>query len=328
MGVSYMNIKKLFYLRKINIAKLVMLSCIFLFAFFLINTKVDAQATIEILSSTYSGNGNDTDAVEVNGTTYIQGSGISNKDGITFKMTSMYNTINDYTAFAVWESAFSSSSDNADYDRWYIRTYTCKDVDCEEFEELKDESHVMKDSSGNVIFRADGLTRYYIERESAHYVTGVTGYAETVVNFEKFFTDKEITYTYRIRNSNYLNRADHDGFGYKQIQISYWKASDGTNLTESNVSSSQVIEFGLARAISDVSSYSNHNNTSHSSTNPITCGSSSNLDYICVDYVDTNGTPSAATTVTKKTNCLFHRIITLFYVITVSLFLLLLFILI
>ena len=195
MGVSYMNIKKLFYLKKINIAKLVMLSCIFLFAFLSINTKVNALASIEILSSTYSGNGENGDAVEVNGTAYIQGSGVSNADGITFKMTSMYTTINDYTAFAVWESAFSSSSENADYDRWYIRTYQCADVDCDDFEDLNDEEHVMKDNAGNVIFKADGLTRYYIERESINYVTGVAGYAETVVDFSKFFTDKEVTYT-------------------------------------------------------------------------------------------------------------------------------------
>lgn len=305
MGVSCMNIRKLFYLRKINIAKLVMVSCIFLFAFLFINTKVEAAASITINSSTYSGNSNAINAnaaKEINGTMYIQGTGISNKDGITFTLTNMYTDITDYTAFAVWESAFSSSSDNEDYDRWYIRTHECKDVDCSTFESLNDNDYVMKDSSDNIIFKAVGLVRYYIEREHDSVVTG-EGYQETIVDFSEFFTNKKITYTYRIRNANYLNRADKDGFGYKQIQINYWKAaSKDDDLDKIKPIAGQTIEFGLAKAISDVESYTNHNHPEHVTGNGISCSASANLDYICVDYVDTNGDESKATTIPATPN--------------------------
>ena len=48
MGVSYMNIKGLFYLKKINIAKVLMLGCIFLFGFLFANVKVDAVAKVQV----------------------------------------------------------------------------------------------------------------------------------------------------------------------------------------------------------------------------------------------------------------------------------------
>ena len=308
MGVSYMNIKKLFYLTKINIAKLVMLSCIFLFAFFFVGNKTNA-ATITIKSSTYSGNAENTSPREFNGITYIQGSGISNEDGITFEMTNVYTDITDITAFAVWESAFSSSSINPDYDRWYIRAYDCSLDACaikdgfDNFEKnLEDNLDVVRypnghQDKGKIIYTQVSNIRYYIERESAlDYVgTPPAKYIQTDVDFTQFFSNKKITYTYRIRNANYVNR--QDGFGYKEIYVNYWKATDGDDAT--NPSSSQTIEFGLARAISDVESYTNYNYP-HSTSSPITC--SDNADKICVDYVDTNGDPSKSTTVPKTTN--------------------------
>ena len=99
-----MNIKGLFYHGRINIAKCFMLCCIFLFGFLFCSFKVNALS-FDILSSTYAGNGNDNAAVEISFDTvvgentitenvkYIQGSGISNEDGITFEMNDIYANI-------------------------------------------------------------------------------------------------------------------------------------------------------------------------------------------------------------------------------------------
>ena len=314
-----MNNKGLFYLKKINIAKILALGCIFLFAFLFTTVKVDALGTINILSSTYSGNGNDTDAVTIGATTgedgsvtggikYIQGSGISNYDGITFEITNMYTTLNDFTAFAIWESSYSDSSQYPDYDRWYLRTIECDDENCTNFTSVENNNLVVKYEDENeemkVLYNevvANGkVIRYYIEQSASNVMSknGDPDFVNTVVDFSKFFTDKKITYTYRIRNANYANSEDHDGFGYKELEVNYWRASDGTS-PDVNFAS-QVIQFGLAKAISDVEAYTNNTNSDKSTNNPIVCASY--LDYICVDYVDTNGEPSASTTEEKQTN--------------------------
>ena len=314
-----MNNKGLFYLKKINIAKILALGCIFLFAFLFTTVKVDALGTINILSSTYSGNGNDTDAVTIGATTgedgsvtggikYIQGSGISNYDGITFEITNMYTTLNDFTAFAIWESSYSDSSQYPDYDRWYLRTIVCDDENCTNFTSVENNNLVVKYEDENeemkVLYNevvANGkVTRYYIEQSASNVMSknGDPDFVNTVVDFSKFFTDKKITYTYRIRNANYANSEDHDGFGYKELEVNYWRASDGTS-PDVNFAS-QVIQFGLAKAISDVEAYTNNTDSDKSTNNPIVCASY--LDYICVDYVDTNGEPSASTTEEKQTN--------------------------
>lgn len=317
-----MNIKGLFYLKKINIAKIFMLGCIFLFAFLFTNIKVSAAAlnpNINILSSTYYGNGHDTAAVTVGGTTnqdgsvtggikYIQGSGVSNQDGIVFEITNMYTTLDDFTAFAVWESTYSDSSQYPDYDRWYLRSIVCNDEECSNFSTVEANGYVVKYVDENddpqVLFtqtvKDSKIVRYYIEQSPSNVMSkaGDPDFVKTQVDFTEFFTNKKVTYTYRIRNSNYANSEDHDGFGYKEIEVNYWRASEGTN-PDVNFKTLQI-QFGLAKAISDVNAFSNNSDSELSTDKPISC--SLYMDYICVDYVDTNGEPSASTTEEKQTN--------------------------
>ena len=294
-----MNIKKLICPMKTNMAKVLGFSCIFLFCFLFSCVKVNAL-NIDILSSTYTGNGNDNSAVTINGVKYIQGTGVSHKDGVTFKLTDIYDSLDDLTSIAVWESAFSESSNNADYDRWYLRSVLCdsEEVCGDKWTAAVNTNRLVKylngDNAGEIITKdvptGGTVTRYYIER-SASNIMSQSGYVTTVVDFDKFFdSTEEVTYTYRIRNSNYLNRADKDGFGYKRIYVSLWKANN--NGGEVNSSENAVL-FGLAKAIDDVDVYTNYNK-SHSSSNPITCTNDAIKDMICVDYVDTNGDPEHA----------------------------------
>ena len=289
MGVSYMNIKRLFCRGKINIARFVMLSCVFFFAFFILGLNVKAQGTVSVIGSTYAGNSNNKDKVTINGIPYIQGSGESNNDGIKFTITDMYNTFNDgvgFSAFAVWESGFSSGLDSADYDRWYVEWELCggAHTSCTTIQtELDARDDVAKGADNKAITKIDTTNSkiWYIRMETQYYDPSDT---ITSVDFSNFFTAAEITYTYRIRNANYMNRADQDGFGYKRIYINYWNSSDasGDPIHPDPI----TVEFGLVRPISDVEGYTN-NNGAYTTTAPLSC--TAYKDYICVDYVDTNG---------------------------------------
>ena len=76
---------KLFYLNKINIAKALVFGCIFIMSLFISGMKVEAvEQTVEVLSSTYYGNSKNPSAKVINDLVYIQGTGISDMDGITF----------------------------------------------------------------------------------------------------------------------------------------------------------------------------------------------------------------------------------------------------
>lgn len=305
MGVSHMNIKKLFYLLKINIAKVVVLSCVFLFAFILSNAKVEAQGTINVIGSTYSGNGGNTNKVTISGIPYIQGTGIANKDGITFEIKDMYTQFNDgvgFSAFAVWESGFSSGLDTADYDRWYVEWIDCSVENACNVETLNAKDDVAKDADDKAIVYPDTTNNklWYIRRENQYYKAADTNTQGTIVDFTEFFTTAKVTYTYRIRNANAVNL--NDGFGYKRIYINYWNSSDasGDPIHPDPI----AVEFGLVRAIDDVEGYTNNNlddnGNVYSTTNPVVC--SNHTDYICVDYVDYNGDDDKATINDKDFN--------------------------
>ena len=319
-----MNIKGLFYRGKINIAKFLMLCCIFLFVFLFSSIKVNALS-FDILSSTYTGNGKNNAAVEISFDTvvgentitenvkYVQGSGISNQDGITFEMKDIYANIDDITSIAFWESAFSYSSPNKDYDRWYVRYVVCDNFDdtdgvaCSSaWAGAKSDEYTVtyldESKSGpvysDIVVNAE-FRRYYIERSHSNVMSGSGKFVSTIANFDKFFTDADLTYTYRIRNSNYKNREDKDGFGYKELEINLWRANEGQG-NDINYAT-ENLKFGLVKAISDVEAYTNYG-TDHSNTKPINCSSADNKEKICIDYVDTNGEPTASTTVPKTTN--------------------------
>lgn len=294
-----MNLRKFIYHKKINIAKFLMISCIFLLSIIFSTSKIDALNNINILESTYTGNGNNKNAVEINDIVYIQGSGISNKDGIKFQLSEMYENLTDFTAFAVWEQGYSETSELKDYDRWYIRSVTCSDVNtCPEWETVKSEYSglIMLDSSNNPIIKNEGFERYYITKSSENVNSSDV---ETIVDFSKFFSDAMITYTYRIRNLNYY--LSQDGFGYKEIYINYWKANDGSDfeLKDALFTTPVTIQYGLAKAIDDAESYTNHN---EQPVNNLSLNCNLHSDAICVEYADTNGTPSASTTVPRETN--------------------------
>ena len=123
-----MNVKKSICLKMTNIAKALVLGCIFLFCFLFSSIKVGAL-NIDILSSTYTGNGNNNDAITINGVKYIQGTGVAHQDGITFKMSNIYSSIDGITSISVWESHFAEDSQYKDYDRWYVRTVICDSED-------------------------------------------------------------------------------------------------------------------------------------------------------------------------------------------------------
>ena len=287
----------LFYRVKINIAKIIMFSCIFLFGFLVSNgVSVDAAPTYTINSSTYTGNGNNNSVVNINGISYIQGSGNRNQDGITFTLENMYNSYNDgfgYRAFALWESGFSSGLDSADYDRWYIEYVECDSCDLNTlFASRTDIARYYEEgvNQGKVVTYND-TTRgkvWYIRMETQYYQEGSSTVAPTKAVFDEFFTDGKITYTYRIRNVNKLNGLS--GFGYKRIYINFWESADGsgTPIQPDPVS----IEFGLARAISDVGAYTNNSGNYYRPDHLLDC--SLHKDVICVDYVDLNGSTITA----------------------------------
>ena len=150
---------KLFYLGKINIAKVLVLGCIFIMSLFC-GEVAKAAPSVTILSSTSKGNvtgDNAYDAKTITGISYIQGTGISDKDGIKFELTNAYEDIDDYTAIAIWEQGFSSSAgvDFQDYDRWYIDTIACPNEDyanCAlQLDTSADKDYIAKDASNRFI---------------------------------------------------------------------------------------------------------------------------------------------------------------------------------
>jgi len=293
---------KLFYLRKINIAKVLLLGCIFIMSLFVSGIKVEAKPDVEVLSSTYYGNSDDANAQTINNLIYIQGTGISDRDGITFKITSAYDHIDDYTAIAVWEQGFSSSAgkDFEDYDRWYIYTIACPEenyVECaNSLDDSVDKAYIAKNSQDKFITYGYNKKVYYIvesqNNKDSDYVT-------TDADFSNFFINREITYTYRIRNRLSANY-DIPSFGYKEIHINFWKPTGEGAIVDDDDKTALTIEYGLAKPIDDVEAYTNYNNPSHSTSDRIVCAD--NLDTICIDYVDSNGVPSQSTTREKVVN--------------------------
>ena len=82
---------RLFYLGKINIAKVVVLGYIFIMSLFVGGTVVKAEdPTVTILASTYKGNATGATAYNsqvINNIAYIQGTGMSGQDGIVSNLT-------------------------------------------------------------------------------------------------------------------------------------------------------------------------------------------------------------------------------------------------
>ena len=297
-----MNVNKLFYLRKINIAKLLMVGCVFLFAFLLNGVSINAKSLnneITILESTYTGNGNSNSAVTIendNGkVSYIQGIGVSNKDGIKFKIGNVYDSLTDFSAFSVWESYYTSSEgEDADYDTWYLRTYVCQDAYDDCLNSISTNPNVVKHDNKVIASEMDeDKVIYYLEKDNysskeqnANFDVN-DEFIDTIVDFTRFFTHQEITYTYRIRTA---------GIGYKGIQINYWKANTGGPLGD--IIDTVNINYGLARAINDVNVITNYNDTDP--TFGIACGSYN--DMICIDYDDHDGDASYMSITPKGAN--------------------------
>lgn len=290
---------RLFYLGKINIAKVLVLGYIFIMCLFVGTTVKAAGPTVTILSSTYKGNvtgANAYKAQTINNITYIQGTGITGRDGITFKLTNAYNNIDDYTAIAIWEQGFTSSAgeDFQDYDRWYIDTIACPNEDYANcaltLDNSPDKNYIAKDSDDNYITHGANKFVYYIVESQNNQDSA---YVTTVADFSAFFTAKEITYTYRIRNLKSVNTGvTVASFGFKEIYMNFWKATGDEHVDEN--AASLTIQYGLAQPISDVDTYTNYNHPTHSDSNVVDC--SSQASYICIDYEDSNGVPSESTT--------------------------------
>ncbi|MBR3891272.1 MAG: hypothetical protein IKJ30_04285 [Bacilli bacterium] len=287
---------KLFYLGKINIAKVLVLGCIFIMSLFC-GEVAKAAPSVTILSSTSKGNvtgDNAYDAKTINGISYIQGTGISDKDGIKFELTNAYEDIDDYTAIAIWEQGFSSSAgvDFQDYDRWYIDTIACPNEDyanCAlQLDTSADKDYIAKDASDHFItYGANKLVYYVVESQNNKDSADVV----TVADFTNFFTSKKIIYTYRIRNLKSANTL-LPSFGFKEIYVNFWRASGEEAVDDS--SASMTIKYGLAQPINFVDTHTNYTHPDYDDDNPVVC--SNHADYICIDYEDSNGIPSESTT--------------------------------